>query len=73
MCLKTCVNIESPCIKVCVMDPASGLCRGCGRTLAEIGAWTTLRQSERAAIAAQLAGRMRAAGLPPAADPPATT
>jgi predicted Fe-S protein YdhL (DUF1289 family) len=55
------------------MDPASDLCRGCGRTLAEIGAWTTLRPYERAAITALLADRMRAAGLPPAADRPAAT
>jgi uncharacterized protein len=60
-------DIESPCIKVCVMDPVSGLCRGCGRTLDEIGAWSTLRPSERTAIIAQLADRMRTAGLPQSA------
>ena len=65
--------IDSPCNKICVMDPASDLCRGCGRTLAEIGAWTTLRPYERAAITALLADRMRAAGLPPPADRPAAT
>ena len=29
----------SPCIKVCVIDPASGLCTGCWRSLDEIAAW----------------------------------
>jgi predicted Fe-S protein YdhL (DUF1289 family) len=65
------VTIESPCNKICVMDPVSGLCRGCGRTLAEISAWATLRPSERAAITGQLPDRMRAAGLPPPARPEA--
>ena len=31
--------VPSPCISVCVMDPASGLCAGCYRTLAEIADW----------------------------------
>ena len=31
-------SIESPCIKVCAVDPRSGLCLGCGRSLAEIAA-----------------------------------
>ncbi|MGO9360672.1 MAG: DUF1289 domain-containing protein [Xanthobacteraceae bacterium] len=65
------MTIESPCTKICVMDPLSGLCRGCGRTLAEISAWATLRPSERAAIIRKLPERMRAAGLPPPARPAA--
>ena len=28
----------TPCIKICVVDPLSGLCIGCGRTVAEISA-----------------------------------
>ena len=31
--------IASPCIDVCKIDEASGLCLGCWRTLAEIAAW----------------------------------
>ncbi len=31
--------IASPCINVCQMDSASGLCRGCFRTLDEIAGW----------------------------------
>ena len=31
--------LPSPCLSVCRMDAASGLCEGCLRTLAEIGAW----------------------------------
>tara|TARA_B100001939_G_C16396900_1_gene386531 strand:+ start:64 stop:231 length:168 start_codon:yes stop_codon:yes gene_type:complete len=32
-------EIESPCIQVCVMDPDSGFCFGCGRTMEEIEKW----------------------------------
>jgi predicted Fe-S protein YdhL (DUF1289 family) len=69
ICVKTCMIVESPCTRVCVMDPASGLCRGCGRTITEIGDWSSLRDAEREAIAAALPGRMRAAGLGCSARP----
>jgi predicted Fe-S protein YdhL (DUF1289 family) len=42
--------IETPCIKVCVVDAASGLCAGCGRTLDEIVRWGSMSDAERAAI-----------------------
>ena len=29
----------TPCIHVCELDPANGLCRGCHRTADEICAW----------------------------------
>ena len=32
-------DVPSPCISVCRMDEASGLCEGCMRTLEEIAAW----------------------------------
>jgi predicted Fe-S protein YdhL (DUF1289 family) len=31
--------VPSPCINVCQMEPATGLCRGCLRTIEEIVAW----------------------------------
>ena len=31
--------VPSPCISVCRMDAASGLCEGCFRTIDEIIAW----------------------------------
>jgi len=34
--------VPSPCIDVCRMSPATGLCEGCLRTLDEIAAWSTL-------------------------------
>jgi len=55
--------IQTPCIKVCEIDPASQLCAGCGRTLAEIGRWGAMSDAERSAIMAGLPARMDRAGL----------
>lgn len=52
--------IESPCTSVCVIDAASGWCRGCGRTLAEIARWGTTDDADRRAVMAALAARMAA-------------
>ena len=49
--------IATPCIKVCAVDGASGLCLGCHRTLKEIGFWGRLSDDERAAIMAELPDR----------------
>ena len=38
----TTAPVPSPCVSVCRMDGASGLCEGCLRTLDEIAAWSTL-------------------------------
>ena len=46
--------LSSPCTKVCAIDPRSGLCLGCGRTLAEIAQWASLGEPERLRIMAQL-------------------
>jgi predicted Fe-S protein YdhL (DUF1289 family) len=35
-------TVPSPCVNVCKMDPATGLCLGCARSLEEIAAWSTL-------------------------------
>jgi predicted Fe-S protein YdhL (DUF1289 family) len=43
-------DIESPCNKVCVVDPVSALCIGCGRSLAEIAGWIAFDPGERARI-----------------------
>ena len=51
--------ISSPCIKVCVIDAASGLCSGCGRTLDEIARWGGLSEAERQAIMRGLGERLK--------------
>ena len=49
--------IDSPCNRVCTLDPRSGLCLGCGRSLDEIARWTQMTDAERARIVAELDGR----------------
>lgn len=55
--------IQSPCVKVCVLDEASGLCLGCGRSLDEIAGWTIMTEAERRRIMRELPAR-RAQGKP---------
>lgn len=50
-------SIATPCVKVCVVDGATGLCFGCRRTLSEIGGWSGFTDEERARIMAELPGR----------------
>ena len=57
------IQISSPCIKLCAIDPASGLCTGCGRTMAEIGRWGALSEPQRLAIMATLKERRRLAAV----------
>jgi len=59
------MSIETPCIAVCLIDPETSLCFGCGRTMPEIARWHRLAPDERLAIMAALPGRMADAGLEP--------
>lgn len=43
-------NLPSPCISVCRMDSASGLCEGCFRTIDEIRAWSSSSDVAKKAI-----------------------
>ena len=47
----------SPCLGICLMDPATRMCRGCLRTVAEIAAWYDAGPAEKRAIVARLALR----------------
>jgi uncharacterized protein len=58
------MSIETPCIAVCMMDPRTNLCFGCGRTLPEIARWPRMESAERLAVMAELPARMAEAGLP---------
>jgi len=53
--------IESPCVKTCTLDPLSGRCLGCGRTIDEIARWSAMDAGERSRIMAELAVRRDAA------------
>jgi len=50
--------IESPCNRVCTLDPATDQCLGCGRSLAEIMAWTRMTDAERARVVSDCERRL---------------
>jgi predicted Fe-S protein YdhL (DUF1289 family) len=56
--------MRSPCINVCVMDPARGLCRGCCRTLDEIARWGGMTDAERSRVMDALPERRKALDVP---------
>ena len=63
-------EVDSPCIKVCVLHPAAKLCLGCYRTGEEIARWSAMTDAERAALKAELPGREALlAAHPPAPRP----
>lgn len=49
--------VPSPCIDVCRIDAASGLCEGCLRTLDEIATWSGLDDDAKRAVWQRLAVR----------------
>lgn len=61
--------IETPCVKICALDAATGLCRGCGRTGAEIAGWLSFGVAERTRIMGEAQRRLdRLQGPPPTND-----
>ena len=50
-------EIESPCVKICIIHPSERLCTGCHRTIEEISAWSRLPQIERDKIINELPER----------------
>lgn len=50
-------EIESPCVKVCVIHPAARICAGCHRTAEEIAQWSRLTPERRREIMAELPDR----------------
>lgn len=50
-------DVPSPCIGVCFIEPDSGLCRGCRRTLDEIANWLEMSADEKRATLRELAAR----------------
>ena len=50
-------EIESPCVKICVVHPEARLCVGCLRTIDEIGRWSRMTPEERREIMATLPAR----------------
>ncbi|WP_348752004.1 DUF1289 domain-containing protein [uncultured Aquincola sp.] len=52
--------VPSPCNSVCRIDPASGWCMGCARSLDEIAAWSRMGDEGKRVVWAQLPARREA-------------
>jgi predicted Fe-S protein YdhL (DUF1289 family) len=50
-------EVESPCVKICVVHPAERMCVGCYRTIDEIAGWGRMTADERRAVMAELPSR----------------
>ena len=50
-------EVESPCIKICVIHPEARLCTGCLRSIDEITAWSKMTPETRRAVMAELPSR----------------
>jgi predicted Fe-S protein YdhL (DUF1289 family) len=50
-------NPISPCIGVCIIDPANGFCHGCARTIPEIAGWLEFSPADKRRILAMLPER----------------
>lgn len=52
-------EIESPCIKICVIHPETRLCTGCLRSIDEIGAWSQMTPDARRTVMEELPDRTK--------------
>ena len=50
-------EVESPCVKLCVLLPEARICLGCHRTVDEIARWSRMTSDERRVIMAALPAR----------------
>ena len=50
-------EIESPCVKICVIHPQARLCTGCLRSIDEIGAWSRMSPEARRQVMEELPSR----------------
>jgi predicted Fe-S protein YdhL (DUF1289 family) len=55
-------SVPSPCIGLCILDPETGFCKGCFRTIEEIGAWIGLDDEGRRDVL-RLVGERRRGNL----------
>jgi predicted Fe-S protein YdhL (DUF1289 family) len=62
--------MKSPCIKICQMDPARGVCIGCCRSLDEIARWGSMSEAEQLEVLNQIPERRRRLDVPEIAVPP---
>ena len=50
-------EVESPCVKICIIHPQANICAGCFRTIDEISNWSNMSESERKGIIKELPNR----------------
>ena len=50
-------EIQSPCVKLCVVHPEERICVGCLRSMEEIATWSRLSHEARAVVMADLPAR----------------
>jgi predicted Fe-S protein YdhL (DUF1289 family) len=50
-------SVPSPCIDVCRINPVTGLCDGCLRTIDEIANWSSLDDTQKRAVLDALPSR----------------
>ena len=50
-------EIESPCVKICLIHPEAAICVGCHRTREEIAIWGRLSAEARRAVMEDLPAR----------------
>ena len=50
-------EVESPCVKVCVVHPTERICVGCLRSIDEIARWSRMEPAERQEIMEDLPER----------------
>ncbi len=50
-------EVQSPCIKICVVHPTERICTGCLRSIDEIGAWSRMSNKARAQLLDELPSR----------------
>ncbi|MFW5641818.1 MAG: DUF1289 domain-containing protein [Roseicyclus sp.] len=50
-------EIESPCVKICVVHPEARLCTGCLRSIDEIATWGRMSREERRRVMEELPAR----------------
>lgn len=53
-------DLATPCVRICTLDRASGLCLGCGRSANEIAQWIACGEVERDRIMRELPRRLDA-------------
>lgn len=49
--------IYTPCVGICLIDPITGFCRGCDRTIDEISNWSRYSDEEAKSILSEIEKR----------------